>query len=346
MMPRRLVDRLGAAPRRLLARRARLPVRPLGPGLALALAVAGPACSPFRSGLAEPLRVREGTFIGGVLPGFDPADGGSAGAGPFITAYDSANRVVEVRQAGKVLAGRTSPDAWSVALALRGLGTGYWVLPVGGIDPTAGGERVFQATVDLGEIDPGPRTLSLSAVGGDGRGGPRTDAALCVVPQVPDNLNACDPSLAPPAAVISLDWDSDVDLDLVAISPDGKRVDWRHPTTALPSGGQITDAALAAPDLGRIDRNSNAGCVIDGRRRENLVWQQAPRPGTWRIYASLFSSCGWPSTGAHVRVYRRRAESGGTFSVAAGEEARGTLTAAEESGGATLGLALIEVALP
>jgi hypothetical protein len=54
----------------------------------------------------------------------------------------------------------------------------------------------------------------------------------------------------------------------------------------------LTSADLAEPSVGRLSRDSNAGCVQDGIRRESLVFPGEPMAGTYTVYVRLASLCG------------------------------------------------------
>ena len=86
-------------------------------------------------------------------------------------------------------------------------------------------------------------------------------------------------------------------LDMRVITPQGKTVDPKHPSTAVAVNGQIDITAKA-----RVDRDSVRGCVRDGHERENLVWQDAPLPGTYFVYASLYDACGQAAVRFNVSV--------------------------------------------
>jgi hypothetical protein len=307
------------------------------PVAALLLLYSFAACSgtPSRSGLAEPIRVREGVFHQGSLVGGD--------APSQVTAFEYANGIISWEQAGKSLVGRTTADAYAVAIRFLDLGTGSWVVPVGAIDPTANGERIWSLTADFGrDIPPGPQRLQLVPIAENGVAGRETQFEICVLSDLPDNLATCDSSRSPPAAVVSLVWDSEVDLDLVVQTPEGKIVDWRHPSTVLATGGRIDSGALKGPTVGILNRNSNADCVIDSIRREDLVWQGTPLPGTWKVYANLFSACGQPAVSFRAAVYRVGAAGG----LVEDQQAAGQLGALAANGGTRLGLLLLEVAFP
>jgi hypothetical protein len=286
----------------------------------LFLAIALAACSGVeaRAGLGEPLRIPQAAFKEGALPS-------TPGAKPEVTAIETASTLVRSRQSGKSIGGRTSPEAVAVAIAFADLGTGYWVFPVGGPDPANGGELEWNATVDFGANLPiGKHDLAVVAIDGAGHPGALRTLGVCVPSETPDNLAACDPTAKLPATVISLTWDSPVDLDLVVAAPDGSVVSSKRPKL----GG--TDAGAWA-----IDRDSNSGCVFDGIQREDLVFPEAPPPGSYLIYANLFSACGRAPVHFHVAVTQA-----GNVTLTR----EGTLLAVGANGGAALGTFVTEVA--
>lgn len=308
----------------------------------LALALASCESTPNPSGLDEPLRVRNAQFREGDLPGTDPGDGGAPTATPEITALESANALLRQRQPGKVFSGRTNPRGATVGVRFPTLGTGWWQVNVGGPDPTFDNDYTWTLQADFSDSLPtGLQSLRFVAIDESGRAGTWRDYRVCVLPEVPDNLNACDPTLAPPDTVVSLSWEEDVDLDLVVVTPQGRVVDARHPSTDAPVDGGVPRTA------GALDRNSNANCAIDGIRRENLVFQSAPSPGVYRLYANLFSACGRTASRYRATVHLREILEGGrTSRVRESFRRDGILTAIAANGGAALGTFVGEVALP
>lgn len=275
------------------------------------------ACSGVesRSALGEPIRVQNASFKEGRLPA-------GSGAKPEITALDTASTVVRPRQSGKSFSGRASPDTVAVALAFADLGTGYWGVPVGGPDPANGGELDWGAIVDFGEnILAGKHDLAVVAIDAAGHPGVARTLSLCVAGATPDNLSACVPDAKPPATVVSLTWDSAAALDLVVAAPDGSILSSKRPA--------------AGADGGVIDRDSNSACAFDGIQREDLVFQSAPPPGSYLVYANLFSACGHAPV--HFRVAVTQA---GVVTLTRD----GTLLAVNANGGATLGTFVTEVA--
>jgi hypothetical protein len=313
-------------------------------GLALALALGLTSCGGERnpSGLDEPLRVRNAQFREGDLPGTPEGDGAVPAGAPAITALESANALLRLRQPGKVFSGRTNPRGATVGVRFPELGTGWWQLNVGGADPTFDDDYTWTLQADFSDALPtGLRTLRFVAIDPDGRPGPQRDYRVCVLPEVPDNLNACDPTIAPPDTVISLAWEDDVDLDLVVVTPDGRTVDARHPSTLEPVRGVVP------PGGGALDRNSNANCAIDGIRRENLVFQGATAPGVYRLYANLFSACGRTATRYRLTTHLREIlDEGRASRVRESFRRDGVLTAIAANGGAARGTFVGEVTLP
>lgn len=243
---------------------------------------------PALVGLDEPIRVPTGTFKPGELPGSAP---GSNATGPRVTILESANNALRPGQAGKAIGGRTTTDASAVGVRLEGRGTGYWVLPVGAPDPQANGELTFSVGYDVAhDAVAGPVRMLFAAIAENGSSGTQEALDVCITRPIPDNLNACDSSIEPPDAVLSLDWDTAADVDLVLVTPSGKVVDAKHPTTAPPEPN-----GTVKPDKtvdGILDRDGNGACAGDQTRRENVVWQAKPEPGTYLVYANLYSACG------------------------------------------------------
>lgn len=87
---------------------------------------------------------------------------------------------------------------------------------------------------------------------------------------------------------VTLSWNSAADVDLHVIDPSGEEVYWDNPQVR--SGGTL-------------DLDSNAGCVTDGVRNENITWPtgRAPR-GTYTVRVDYWSNCGADRTDYTVRV--------------------------------------------
>lgn len=277
-----------------------------------ALAVQACSTRPAPSGLTEPIRVRDGQFVVGDAPGALPPEAGpspvipdaSPAEPPRITTVDSLNNLIYPGESGKKLTGHATGTSWAVGLRFRDLGTGYWIVPIGVPDPQTQNELTWDAVCDFArDIPPGFHELVFFAIDEQERVGEQRSLPVCIPLGIPDNLHACDPRIAPPAAVISLTWDTNVDLDLQVVTPDGKLVDGKHPSTAL-----IGDAGTVPSSAGVLDRDSNAGCVIDSMRQEDLVWQTYPPSGRYTIRVNLFDSCKQASVRFTVGVYTAEGE--------------------------------------
>jgi len=254
-------------------------------------------------GLEEPLRVEGAQFRDGPLPGLPPLTVAELNAGaqpvpPFPTPPEVSGRIVSPSDVAYNVSGRASPDSYAVGFALEGLGSGYWTIPVSAPDPSNNDELTWRAAMDFGpNVPPGLNRLLVAAFDGERRAGTQRELELCVRAPTADNLNVCDPTLEPPALVVSLGWDNGADLDIEIIAPDGSFVD-RANTRGNGAGTQGA----------QLERDANAQCQPSGVPRENVIWAAPPPPGRYLIYVNLFDACG---------------ESGAAFSVSAHESTTG-----------------------
>jgi hypothetical protein len=290
--------------------------------------------------LEEPIRVEGAQFIAGPLPGL-PEPAASVDAGPPATptvpdVQVQTDRVAPGTQ-GLDFGGHASPTAQTVAVRFADLGTGYWVVPVGVPDPSANNFLTWQFTADFGhDIPPGPHALLFAAVDADGASGTQSSFPFCVDTPVPDNFNACSPKVAPPAAVLSLSWNTAVDLDLIIQTPSGATVGGKVVTTA-PPGTSVSSASGGSN--GVLDQDSNRNCAIDGIQREDIVWQKAPTAGTYEVWVDLFNACGRPAASFTVALWLPEPTGdGGTHLVEQPRLAAGELLASQANGGAGRGL--------
>lgn len=293
---------------------------------ALAITLGLASCGvPSPLGLEEPVRVERAMLVTDLATR-DP----SATA---ITAFENPSAIVAHRQRGKLVTGRATRDAYAVALRLQNRGTGYWVLPLSTPDPTANDELTFEATLSFAAgVTPGPAVAELRAVAADGTAGPARFFPLCLLGPIPDNLNVCDASIAPPLVVVSLGWDTDADLDLEIELPDGRRLGPKRPSSGA---------------SGSIDIDAGAGCRRDGARRESFVIQESPILGRYRVYASLFDACGQAQAYARATVHRRALGAReGTFLQAETARADAQLTSLNVGAGERGSQLVLEFSLP
>ncbi len=189
-----------------------------------------------------------------------------------------------------------SGDVQNGTSALVGLAndSGYWIVPAPFVDVLMGSDEfLFQTKLSLSPTTPaGPQSLILRGVDANGQIGPAQVFALAVAAPVPTG-----------ALVITLEWDTESDMDLHAVVPNPD-----DPTTPIeiysknrvglpppvPGEPPLTGDYLMAADAvaGSLDLDSNAGCVIDGRRQENIIYTQGPPSGLYTVRVDAFSLCG------------------------------------------------------
>ena len=212
------------------------------------------------------------------------------------------------------ITGIASTDAETVAVRFDDIGTGYWVVPVGAPDPQNSGELGWGIAADFGNNLPiGFRHLLFAATDKTGQSGQQLSLEVCTTAPYPDNLNACSPKTKPPQTILSLVWDTNVDLDLRLVTPSGSVVGGKSFSTLSASDGGISDTALKAPDVGILDRDSNGSCVLDGLRREDVSWQGKAPPGRYQVYVNLYDACGQASVRFKVVLYLAESLPDGTW---------------------------------
>ena len=155
---------------------------------------------------------------------------------------------------------------------------------------------------------------------------------------MPDNLNICDPKRDPPAVVLSLSWDTPVNLDLLVQTPSGAVIG-DTTTTATDDAGTGSSGSGTGSN-GVLDRDSNRNCVIDNIDREDIVWQSKPATGTYAVWVDLYSACGQPSVTFTVSLWLAEPQPDGTQRLVQQQPplANGLLTADQANGGSSPGL--------
>ncbi len=303
------------------------------------------ACSgePLTTALEEPFRASDAQFREGKLPGAPPLTNEDVRAGvepkePLVSSIALQNALIPPREPARSFSGLASRGSVAVGVRFEDLGTGYWLLPTGNSDAVNGDalEWRFRAAF-AGGLPPGPHRLLFAALDGKGRAGTQTSITLCLASDIPDNNSACDPDQTPPALVVSLGWEAPLDLDLRVVTPSGKVVDSKRPSTAVKDDKGKLD--LSAPGVGVIDGDAFASCIATGRNRENLVFQSTPEPGNYLVYANLYDACGQPGAAFDISVHTAVAnEADGTLRQKETLHQSGQLQAAHANGGGALGL--------
>jgi hypothetical protein len=226
------------------------------------------------------LRVPGSAFVRGPLPA------GAAGA-PGVASIALLNSIIHPDSIGYPIAGALDPGSTAAAMGLRG-DVGYWIVPAGLPNVATPTDPSFAATATFAAgIVPGSYTLVVQAVDGQGLFGlPRTQS-LTAQPS---------PSAPTGDLVVTLTWDTESDMDLHVVDAMGVEIfhgamsDQPPPFAPQPEAGSY----------GHLDWDSNANCVIDGKRQESVVWPNPPPPGSYVVRVDAASLCGEPI--AHWRV--------------------------------------------
>jgi hypothetical protein len=256
-------------------------------------------------GAEAPFRLRNAEFFAGTLPGSAPLPAGTpfSDDDPARLVVVSLASIVTQGQAGRGISGNATTKTWSIGMNLQGIGSGWWAIPAGDLDGTMVPPNLsFGAKADFGlDLPVGPATLELVAIDQQGVAGPHTEFPFCIASSGPDGVSVCPAAkVQVPAAAITLSWDVNADLDLQVTTPDGKLVTPKDPYVVDDEAGDMTKP--------HIDRDSNPNCVLDGARRESLIWptpktgSAEPPSGVYGIHVNLFSACGQQAVHFKVQV--------------------------------------------
>jgi hypothetical protein len=255
---------------------------------AVCIAIAAAGCGgPTRDpGLDAAVRVVNAQFYRGA----PPAESG----GPTVTDVAAVRSIVQVGTTIGV-SGLTPVGTGGLVAYARG-DVGYWVFTPGIRNVAIAGQLDFAASMQIARTVPTDRPLQIDvyAVGTDGAVGPARLLELTAVPPpIPDGK-----------LVVSLDWDQQVDLDLHVTDPNGIEI-WARKINSFQAP---PPPALPGPDDyengGILDYDSNASCVLDGRRQENVVWAVDVPLGAYVVRVDTFSMCGQGYANWHLRVVR------------------------------------------
>ena len=233
------------------------------------------ACSGTTAdaGLDCDMQVDGAQFFRGAMP--------AEASGPKVASVALITQAVRAGQIGKSATGALEPPSTAAALMLDG-DRGYWLLPAGVPDVQSPTFPSFKASLSFARtLAAGNRDLVVRAIDGAGHFGPASPQTLTI---------AAD---GPPAGklVFSLTWDSESDLDLHVVDPTGAEVYKGNINSwAAPPPGQPTDPN-AWKTGGILDVDSNASCVIDGLRREDVVYATAAPAGHYVVRVDTFSLC-------------------------------------------------------
>lgn len=295
-------------------------MRPIGVLIPL-LAAGCVDTTSSRSG-AEALIILSGAQF---VPGAMPAESG----GPKVNAINSVNNSVPRGLRAKRLSGDLDQSATAVAIGFEG-DVGYWIKPAGGVNVENPPYLLFDATAAFSAaLQPGPRALVYRAVDEAGRfGAPKEQTLAITGAPVENNL------------VVSLTWNNQADLDLHVIPPNNVEVWARHPAS-WNNPGDREDHTAEINAAGYLDGDSNAQCVLDGRRMENVIWArdfdggaQMPPAGHYIVRVDAPSLCGQSNAMWTVEVFR----AGASIAVAHGNAGEAETRGPHEAGAGILAL--------
>jgi hypothetical protein len=171
--------------------------------------------------------------------------------------------------------------------------SGHWVAPTGTPDSETLGVFDFQTSFSISpllSLDPADRMILLRAVDDQGNIGPPLSLGI--------KVRALSAAGGQPL-VVTVQWDTEADLDLKLRVPNANDPNtpidvWTKHRVALPPLGNsdppYTDDQVK--DVGQLDYDSNANCVIDGLRQENIVFPVAPPSGQYEVRVDATSLCG------------------------------------------------------
>jgi hypothetical protein len=247
-----------------------------------------------QSGLTAWLRVSNGQFEPGELS-TDPG-----AMEPTVDTITTHNNQVFPGASGRSITGSVNGKSAAVLLGLEG-DSGHWLVPVGVPDSEIMGNFTFSASVSYSpDLPLGPRQLEFRAIDGDGNLGPIQSLMLSVgITQPKGNL------------IVQINWDTEADLDLhlriIPADPKAVTIDvWNKAPLALPPapfGMPYTKADWSTAGL--LQADSNANCVIDGARHEEVVFPITGTvpDGTYEVRVDTFSLCGEATARWHAVAY-------------------------------------------
>jgi hypothetical protein len=244
--------------------------------LAFVLAMASCGGLASDTGLEALVRVEGGQFYRGAI------DQVPAVSAPIVVDVLNSQTVVTPGLQNKRISGRLDPSATAVAIGFAG-DAGYWVLPADVPDADSPTQPTFHANLSFSPTLPAKSyDLIVRASAPPGGLGPPAHVALDVEQTLPPAG----------ALVVSLWWDTESDLDLHVVDAYGVEIWTGNINSYDPYAASPTTDAGAWNEGGVLDFDSNAGCVLDGRCNENVVWSVGPPAGNYVARVDAFSLCG------------------------------------------------------
>jgi hypothetical protein len=248
------------------------------------------------------MRIANAQFVSGPTPAVKD--------GPDVESIELLTNTIWPGDADKPLRGTLGPAATAATLALSD-DVGYWVVPAGVPDVSAPTLPTFRATAAFStEIVVGAYTLEVHAVDGAGRFGAPNRQVLTALGSAPSEE-------VTGALVVTLSWDTEADLDLHVVDPLGNEI-----FHGAPSSRDAFNPGASAEGVGTLDADSNADCIIDGLRREDVAWPAEPPSGHYLVRVDTASLCAAISAHWKVEVTLDGASLGGATGLALDSDTR------------------------
>ncbi len=234
------------------------------------VACSGASADPGADAL---LRVEGAEFVRGAPP--------AAGSGPSVAQVRLVTNTFLPGSVGKSCTGALAAGSTAALVSLDG-DVGYWIVPAGVPDVATPGLPSFRAALDFSfALAPGGHDLVVRAADAAGNVGAPSVTPLVAASRVPAGH-----------FVVSLSWDTEADLDLHVVQPDGIEIWKGNPNSYEPPAPGTPPDPSAYAKGAMLDVDSNAACVIDGRRLENVIYGATPAPkGHYVVRVDTFSLC-------------------------------------------------------
>ncbi len=249
------------------------------------------------------MRLENAQFIAGPTP--------AAQTGPEVAAITLPTTQIWPGFPDKAISGALGAGATAAAIALSS-DEGYWVVQAGVPDVSAPTLPTFHTTASFSSsLTAGNYTLEVRAVDAGNHFGPPARQVLTALAAAPSRV-------VMGALVVTLTWDTESDVDLHVVDPLGNEIYHGAPNSVdafLPGSSDASD--------GMLDEDSNAGCVIDGLRQEDVTWASAPPSGQYLVRVDTASLCGQASAHWTVQVLLNGTSIGTATGIALDSDTRG-----------------------
>lgn len=233
--------------------------------LGIVLLVAGCDSASSLRHLGSLLRIEGAQRVPGPPP--------QSATGPAVQGVTLLQSQIWPGQVDKPMGGTLAQGSSAVSVFLVG-DNAHYILVAKAPDVSAPELPTFAALLSFSPLLPhGPMTLHIQATNVQGDYGLPSEHSLLSI----------DEPFVSGALVIRLRWQRAADLDLHVEQPNGQHIYSRS---------KVDRGSVPMSTAGSLDLDSNAQCVIDGKQTEQVIYQQAPQPGRYRIRIDTFSLCG------------------------------------------------------